>query len=85
MVPYEKLIVIKIESLSDLPGPKEILDIMTKNRIEKIPIVNNRQEILGLATFRDIQRLSDRPMANLDSRGQLYVGAAVGAKEIDRA
>lgn len=54
MVPIEKLEVIIADSLSSLPTPQEIEEIMTKKRIEKIPIINSRNEILGLATLRDI-------------------------------
>lgn len=38
---------------------------------------------MGIVTYRDLIRLNDRPLANLDSKGQLYVGAAVGAKDED--
>jgi IMP dehydrogenase len=85
MIPFDQLTVITCENLSKMPSPFEIQQIMTKKRIEKIPIVNSRREILGLATLRDIQRLSERPFANLDKRGQLYVGAAIGANQLDRA
>lgn len=58
---------------------------MVQFRVEKIPIINDHDEILGLATLKDIERMSSRPLANLDPKGQLYVGAAVGAKDLDRA
>lgn len=85
MIPFEKLITIEVEILERIPSSQEIENLMTKNRIEKIPIINSKKEILGLATLRDIQRLHDRPLANLDKKGQLYVGAAVGAKDYERA
>lgn len=58
---------------------------MAQYRIEKIPIINKEDEILGLATLKDIDRLNERPLANLDPKGQLYVGAAVGASDLTRA
>lgn len=59
--------------------------MMSQKRVEKIPIINPEGCILGLATLKDIDRLSSRPLANLDPKGQLYVGAAVGAKDLTRA
>lgn len=59
--------------------------MMLKHKVEKIPIINKEQEILGLATLKDLERFTQRPVANLDPKGQLYVGAAVGAKDMARA
>lgn len=58
---------------------------MVKKRVEKLPILNDDNEILGLVTFKDIERINQRPTANLDPKGRLYVGAAVGANDLTRA
>ncbi|SDS68289.1 IMP dehydrogenase [Gramella sp. MAR_2010_147] len=53
-------------------------DILQENKIEKLPVVNNDDKLVGLITFRDITKLTQKPMANKDSYGRLRVAAAVG-------
>lgn len=52
--------------------------ILQENKIEKLPVVNNKYELVGLITFRDITKLFQKPMANKDRFGRLRVAAAVG-------
>lgn len=52
--------------------------ILEKHKIEKLPIVNKKGELIGLITFRDILHLRSHPNATKDSMGRLLVGAAVG-------
>jgi len=47
MNPLKNLHCIVIESLKDLPSRLQIKDLMSKHRVEKIPIINKNQEILG--------------------------------------
>jgi IMP dehydrogenase len=75
MNPLEKLTTMVVESIRELPSLPEIKDLMVKKRVEKIPIINKENEIIGLATLKDIERLISRPTANLDSRGKyFYIG-----------
>ncbi|TBW28328.1 IMP dehydrogenase [Gramella sp. KN1008] len=62
-------------------------DILQENKIEKLPVVNKDNKLVGLITFRDITKLTQKPMANKDSYGRLRVAAAVGvtADAVDRA
>lgn len=60
-------------------------DIMHKNRIEKLPIVDSNNVLRGLITIKDIQKCIEYPNANKDSLGRLRVGAAVGVNQIERA
>ncbi|RDU63575.1 IMP dehydrogenase [Helicobacter didelphidarum] len=60
-------------------------DIMHKNRIEKLPLVDKNNILQGLITIKDIQKCIEYPNANKDSLGRLRVGAAVGVNHIDRA
>ncbi|STQ86105.1 IMP dehydrogenase [Helicobacter muridarum] len=60
-------------------------DIMHKNRIEKLPLVDSNNVLKGLITIKDIQKCIEYPQANKDFMGRLRVGAAVGVKQIDRA
>lgn len=61
--------------------------ILQKNKIEKLPVVNDKNELIGLITFRDITKLTQKPIANKDQYGRLRVAAAIGvtADAVDRA
>lgn len=52
--------------------------ILQENKIEKLPVVNGNDELVGLITFRDITKLTQKPIANKDQYGRLRVAAAVG-------
>lgn len=52
--------------------------ILQENKIEKLPVVADDGTLLGLITFRDITKLTQKPMANKDSYGRLRVAAALG-------
>ncbi|PKD20467.1 inosine-5'-monophosphate dehydrogenase [Salegentibacter salinarum] len=62
-------------------------DILQENKIEKLPVVNKDNKLVGLITFRDITKLTQKPNANKDSFGRLRVAAAIGvtADAVDRA
>lgn len=62
-------------------------DILQQNKIEKLPVVNKDNKLVGLITFRDITKLTQKPIANKDSFGRLRVAAALGvtADAVDRA
>lgn len=61
--------------------------VLQGNKIEKLPVVNTDYKLVGLITFRDITKLTQKPIANKDSYGRLRVAAAIGvtADSIDRA
>ncbi|MDC6367424.1 MULTISPECIES: IMP dehydrogenase [Flavobacteriaceae] len=52
--------------------------ILQKNKIEKLPVVNDDYTLVGLITFRDITKLTQKPIANKDKYGRLRVAAAIG-------
>jgi IMP dehydrogenase len=52
--------------------------ILQNHRIEKLPVVNDSNELCGLITFKDIQKKKNFPEACKDSHGRLRVGAALG-------
>ena len=58
--------------------------LMQKHRIEKLPIINERFELQGLITVKDIKMNIQYPNAVKDDRGRLRVGAAVGVGEDSR-
>ena len=61
--------------------------ILQENKIEKLLVVNEAQKLMGLITFRDITKLTQKPIANKDQYGRLRVAAALGvtADAVERA
>jgi IMP dehydrogenase len=53
-------------------------EILQKHKIEKLPVVDSNNKLVGLITFRDITKHSSKPIANKDTYGRLRVAAAVG-------
>ena len=60
---------------------KEAEIILQKHKIEKLPIINKKNKLIGLITFRDIQKISLKPTSNKDNYGRLKVAAAVGVSD----
>jgi IMP dehydrogenase len=52
--------------------------ILQEHKIEKLPIVDDNNKLLGLITFKDIQKVKSYPKACKDEFGRLLVGAAIG-------
>ena len=53
-------------------------EILLQNRIEKLPIVDAENHLVGLITIKDIDNQLEYPQANKDQNGRLIVGAGVG-------
>ena len=53
-------------------------DILQQYKIEKLPVVNAKGILVGLITFKDIEKVKSHPYSAKDSFGRLLVGAAVG-------
>jgi len=68
-------------SLADAEG------ILQGHKIEKLLVVNDDYKLIGLITFRDIAKLTQKPNANKDKYGRLRVAAAIGVTSdaVDRA
>ena len=64
---------------------EEAAEIMHANKIEKLPIVDNNNKLIGLITIKDINKKREYPNANKDEFGRLRVGAAIGVGQLDRA
>jgi len=82
MTPRSSLIVAR-------PGVslEEAKNIISANKVKKLPLVDADNVLRGLITSKDIMNHIQRPFASLDSKGRLLVGAAVGVKDgfIERA
>ena len=61
-------------------------EVLQAHKIEKLPVVDKNNKLIGLITFRDITRVAISPQANKDAYGRLMVAAAVGvtADVLDR-
>jgi len=59
-------------------------EILKNHKVEKLLLVNDRFELAGLITMRDIDRFQQTPHAARDARGRLRVGAAVGPHDEER-
>ena len=82
MTPLEKLVTVK-EGVSQT----EVMQLMYKNRIEKVLVLDDEDKLSGLVTMRDIENTAKNPDATKDDFGRLIVGAALGTDKdtLDRA
>ena len=82
MTPLEKLVTVK-EGVSQT----EVMQLMYKNRIEKVLVLDDEDKLSGLVTMRDIENTAKNPNATKDDFGRLIVGAALGTDKdtFDRA
>lgn len=75
MTPRESLVV---------AGPDETMDEARKKlydrRVEKLPLVDVEDRVVGLITVQDIVKIQEHPNASKDRRGRLMVGVALGAR-----
>ncbi len=60
---------------TDLTAAAQILQ---ENKIEKLPVVDKDNHLVGLITYKDITKAKDKPMASKDEKGRLRVAAGVG-------
>ena len=68
----------KLVTVVDATSFEKAADILQQNRIEKLPVVDKTNKLIGLITYRDIIKLKERPNACKDEKGRLRVAAAVG-------
>jgi IMP dehydrogenase/GMP reductase len=68
----------KLVTVGESAGRDEAIALLHKHRIEKVLVVNDRFELRGMITVKDIQKAKDYPLASKDEQGRLRVGAAVG-------
>src|SRR6187455_2374839 len=73
MTPKEKLVTVRENT-----SREEVLQILHRHRIEKVPVVDGNGRLRGMITVKDIQKARDFPRACKDELGRLRVGAAVG-------
>ncbi|MBE9562778.1 MAG: IMP dehydrogenase [Proteobacteria bacterium] len=80
MTPKKRLITVQEGSSRD-----EIAHLLHKHRIEKILIINEKFQLRGMVTVKDIQKATEKPNACKDTQERLRVGAAVGTGKDSKA
>jgi len=76
MTPLNKLVTVN-EGFSQ----KDVMQLMYKNRIEKILVVDANYSLTGLVTMKDIEKSAQHPNATKDESGRLRVAAAIGTEK----
>ena len=68
------------------PEAEDVTDVLLRNKIEKLPVVDAEGHLVGLITYKDLTKVQDHPNACKDSKGRLRVAAGVGvtADSMDR-
>ena len=82
MTPFEKLVTVN-EGFSQ----EDVMQLMYKNRIEKVLVLDANKNLSGLVTMKDIEKSAQHPNATKDDSGRLRVAAAIGTEQntIERA
>jgi IMP dehydrogenase len=62
---------------------KDAVKIMRENKVEKLPIVGEKDKLFGVYTLKDYEHIEKYSNAALDGEGRLVVGAAIGVHDID--
>jgi len=73
MTPKERLVTVR-----EGASRAQVLELLHKHRIEKVLVVNDKFQLRGMITVKDIQKSTDFPLACKDELFRLRVGAAVG-------
>ncbi len=73
MTPKDRLVTVQ-----DGAGDDEVMALLHRHRIEKVLVVNDRFQLRGMITVKDIQKSHENPNACKDEQERLRVGAAVG-------
>ncbi|MGO1230921.1 IMP dehydrogenase, partial [Glutamicibacter arilaitensis] len=59
-------------------APEKVIELLSKNRIEKLPLIDDDGKLTGLITVKDFDKAEQYPLATKDEEGRLRVAAAVG-------
>lgn len=76
--PVEEVMTREVITISEFTDFEKAEAILQKHKIEKLPVVDKNNKLVGLITYKDIIKVKARPNASKDSLGRLRVAAAVG-------
>jgi IMP dehydrogenase len=77
-LPIAKIMTKKVITITEFTDFEKAADILQKYKIEKLPVVDKDNKVIGLITYKDIIKIKARPNACKDNRGRLRVAAAIG-------
>ncbi len=77
-LPIAKIMTEKVITITEFTDFEKAADILQQYKIEKLPVVDEENKVIGLITYKDIIKIKARPNACKDERGRLRVAAAVG-------
>jgi IMP dehydrogenase len=85
--PVSEVMTSEVITTNEFADFEKAADILQKYKIEKLPVVNENNKLVGLITYRDIIKIKERPNACKDDMGRLRVAAAIGISgdSIERA
>jgi IMP dehydrogenase len=75
----------EVVTASEEVTPRDALELMYEHKIERVPIVDDAERLIGLVTMQGILQRREYDTAARDGDGHLLAGAAVGPFELDRA
>ena len=73
MTPRERLV-----TVNEKASKEEVMRLLHQYRLERLLVIDAKDQLKGLITVKDIQKSSDHPYASKDSKERLIVGAAIG-------
>ncbi len=79
--PVERVMTTKLVTAREGVTQAEAQELLHQHRIEKLLVVDDRQNLRGLVTIKDIEKTRQHPRAAKDARGRLLCAAAVGVDE----
>jgi IMP dehydrogenase len=68
----------KLVSTTESTDLEKAAEILQKYKIEKLPVVDKNNKLIGLVTYKDITKAKDKPLACKDEKGRLRVAAGIG-------
>ena len=68
----------KVISTTESTDLEKAADILQEHKIEKLPVVDKNNKLIGLITYKDITKAKDKPLACKDEKGRLRVAAGIG-------
>jgi IMP dehydrogenase len=76
--PVTEVMTKKVITISEFTDFEQAEAILQKHKIEKLPVVDKHNKLIGLITYKDILKVKARPNSCKDSLGRLRVAAGVG-------
>lgn len=85
--PVSEVMTNEVVTTNEFADFEKAADILQEFKIEKLPVVDKNNKLVGLITYKDIIKIKERPNACKDHRGRLRVAAAIGISgdSIERA